>query len=383
MSIKLAMVGLRAPWGTEGGVEASVAELAPRLVARGVDVTVYCRARYNPHGNTVREGVRLRDSPTLHGRSAEAFVHSGIAVPRACLHHDLVHIHACGPAIFSGLPRLFGRRCVVTLHGMDWTRQKWGAVARAVLRAGADTAGRSADAVITVSEELREWAAGRFEVPVHHVPNGVNAHHPVAWDPTIFPELAPGRYLLFLGRLVPEKEVETLLRAASRTRSPLRIVITGGSTYTDAYQSRLRSLAGDNVVFTGPRYGIEKRMLLTHARGFMLPSRVEGLPIALLEAMTAGLPTLTSSIRPNEEVLGAVGGWRLPCGDVAAWARAFEEVADADDALLRRWGEDGRARALASFGWEPVVDRTLAIYEQVLGRAATSEAAPGLRAAAE
>ncbi len=375
MNPKVAMVGLRAPWGTEGGVEASVAELAPRLVRRGVDVTVYCRARYNVHGNAMREGVRLRDSPTLYGRTAEAFVHTALAVPRACLHHDLIHLHACGPAVFTGLAAGLGRKVVVTLHGMDWTRQKWGRVARTVLRAGAAEAGRRADAVITVSEELAQWVAASYPAPVHHIPNGVNAHESVQWDPTIFPMLRPGGYVLFLGRLVPEKDLETLVRAAARTRSTLKVVITGGATYADAYQTLLRTGAPDNVVFTGPRYGLEKRMLLTHARGFALPSRVEGLPIALLEAMAAGLPTVVSNIRPNLEVLGSVAGWRLDCGDVAAWARALEELDDAEPRLLERIGVTSRERVAGTFGWDPVADRTRAVYAAVLGAANTASPA--------
>ncbi len=367
MNPKIAMVGLRAPWGTEGGVEASVAELAPRLARSGLDVTVYCRARYNIHGNAMREGVRLRDSPTLYGRTSEAFVHSALAIPRACLQHELIHIHACGPAVFTAIPHLFGRKVVVTLHGMDWTRQKWGAAARAVLRAGAAQAGRHADAVISVSQEIADWVRDAYPAPVTHIPNGVNAHQPVDWDPSIFPMLRPNQYLLFLGRIVPEKDLETLLRAAGRTRSTLAIVVTGGSTYTDTYQNRLRAEAPDNVVFTGPQYGLEKRMLLTHARGFVFPSRVEGLPIALLEAMAAGLPTLASDIPPNLEVIGDVGGWRLPCGDASAWARAIEEIEASDDRLLHRIGEAGQVRVASRFGWDPAAARTRDVYEAVLG----------------
>lgn len=359
------MVGLRAPWGAEGGVESSVSELAPRLAATGIDMTVYCRSRYNPHGNAIREGVRLRDSPTVYGRGSEAFVHSALAVPRAAIHHDIVHIHACGPALFSGVPAWFGRRSVVTLHGMDWTRSKWGAGAKALLRAGVATAGTHADAIITVSAELRDWVAARYPAPVFHIPNGVPPHRPADWDAATFPMLEPGRFLLFIGRLVPEKEIETLLRAAARTHSNLKIVITGGATYTDQYQARLRAEAPSNVVFTGPRFGIEKRMLFSAARGFVLPSRVEGLPIALLEAMAAGLPTLVSDIAPNLEALGDIGGWRLRCGDIAAWARAFEEAEAADPRFLARIGEAGAVRARDTFGWDPVVERTLDIYRQV------------------
>lgn len=368
MTVRVAMVGLRAPWGVEGGVESAVAELAPRLVRAGIEVTVYCRGRYNPHGDTVREGVRLRDSPTLYRRSTEAFVHTGLALPGAALAHDLVHLHACGSGWFAGLPRLAGRRAVVTLHGLDWKRQKWGPVARAVLRGGAEAAGRQADAVVAVSREVAAWVESRFPVPVHHLPNGVAPHQPVAWDPALFPMLRPGGYVLFLGRLVPEKQVETLIAAAARVGGGTRVVVTGGPAYTESYYARLRSSAPPNVVFTGPRFDREKRMLLTHARAVALPSRVEGLPISLLEGLAAGLPALVSDIAPHREVLGEVDAWRLPVGDVDAWARALTEITAAPETRRREMGEAGRRRVEAHFGWDAVATRLAALYRALLGR---------------
>ena len=365
----VAFGGLRSPWGTEGGVEAHVAALAPRLVARGAHVTVYCRERYNPHGNCYREGVRLADVPTVYSRSGEAFVHSLLVTPRACLRHDVVHLHACGPSLFAPIPRPLGRRCVVTLHGRDWAREKWGAGAKAVLHQSARVGVRAADAVIGVSEEVAEWCRGEGASRVQHVPNGVDEHHPVPWDPAIFPMLSPGQYFLFLGRLVPEKGLDTLVAAAAEARGTMPVVITGGSSHTSAFVAHLRRSASErHVVFTGPRFGLEKRMLLSHARAFVFPSRLEGLPVALLEAMAAGLPLLVSDISPNDEAHGGTAGWRLPAADVHAWARGLREAETATPPWLRASGERGRERALREFGWDPIADRTMAIYESVLSR---------------
>ncbi len=365
----MAFAGLRAPWGPEGGVEAHVAALAPRLVALGAHVTVYCRERYNPHGACYREGVRLADSATIYTRSGEALVHTALAAPRACLRHDVVHIHACGPALFSPVARALGRRSVVTFHGRDWTRQKWGPVARQVLISSAAVGARSADAVVSVSEEMAPWLREAGAAGVDVIPNGVDPHVPVAWDPAIFPMLRPGEYFLFLGRLVPEKGLETLVAAANAARSRLPVVITGGAAYTTGFVSQLRRAASEaQVIFTGPRFGLEKRMLLGHARAFVFPSRVEGLPLALMEAMAAGLPLLTSDIAPNEEVHGGLAGWRVPVDDVAAWARALQKAESAPAEAMTRMGELGRARVLERFGWDDVAARTMAVYERVMSR---------------
>ena len=353
---------------SEGGVEQSVGELAPRLAARDIRVTVYCRGRYNPHGTGSRLGVRLVDTPTVYSRSLEALIHTGLAVPRASLAADLVHIHACGPALFAGLPRLAGRACVVTLHGMDWEREKWGATARAFLRSGAWMAGHRATEIIAVSRGLEQFCRQNFPVPVTFVPNGVAPHTPVEWTAGVFPELEPGKYHLFLGRLVPEKEVGTLLRAVARRRPRYPVVITGGGSYTGDYVERLHREAPEGVIFTGPRFGLEKAMLLTHARSFLFPSRVEGLPIALLEAMAAGLPTVVSAIGPNLEVVGDTPGWRLPVGQAEAWAEALHEVEAADPSALAAMGAAGRARVEASFSWNAVVEATRAVYLRAAGR---------------
>jgi glycosyltransferase involved in cell wall biosynthesis len=367
--LHVAFAGLRAPWGTEGGVESHVAALAPRLARRGVHVTVYCRDRYNAHGNCYREGVRLADAFTVYSRSSEAFVHTALVAPRACLRHDIVHLHAAGPALFAPVPRLLGRRAVVTLHGRDWDRDKWGRLARAVLRHSADVGMRSADAVISVSEELRPWCADHGATDVTTIPNGVELHEDVAWDPTIFPMLEPGRYLLFLGRLVPEKGLDSLVDAAARARLPLPVVITGGATYSTAYAADLRHRAPEGrVIFTGPRFGLEKRMLLTHARAFVFPSRVEGLPVALLEAMAAGLPVLASSIAPNLEACGDTAWRTLPPDDVVSWAAALADLAAAPAPALAARGAAARRRAADHFSWETIADRTLALYERVVGR---------------
>lgn len=367
----VAMVGLRSPWGTEGGVEAHVAALAPRLVERGAHVTVYCRERYNPHGNCYREGVRLADAPTLYSRSLEAFVHTAICAPRACLRHRIVHFHACGPALFTPVPRALGRSTVVTLHGKDWTRDKWGAAARALLRAGAESGIRSSNGVICVSEELLGWARERRQ-DAERIPNGVDAHEHVAWDPRIFPMLKPKQYLLFLGRLVPEKGLDNLVAAATRARLPMPVVITGGSAYTPSFVAHLRrTVPEEQVTLTGPRFGLEKRMLLSHARAFVLPSRVEGMPVALLEAMAAGLPTITTNIPANAEVTGGLG-WSVPVDDPPALARALTAVVSSSQAQLDEIGAAGRARVLSRFGWDSAADRTMAMYEQVI-RSASDE----------
>jgi glycosyltransferase involved in cell wall biosynthesis len=370
MTLRVAMVGLRAPWGADGGVEQSIAQLAPRLVQRGCAVTVYCRRRYNALGPGMHHGVRLVDTDTHYGKHTEAFVHSALATPRAALTHDLVHIHAMGPALFSWLPRMAGRATVVTVHGMDFERDKWGRVARGALRAGAWCAATFPHRTIVVGAHLADAFHQRWGRDTTLVPNaGAELSH-APLSAADVPGLEAGRYLLYLGRIVPEKGLGRLLDAYGRSAVELPLVITGSAVHASGTLARLQAAAPPGVRFTGPRRGVARDALVRHARAFVNPSRLEGLPLAPLEAMGAGVPVLLSDIPPHREILpdelDGVGGWRVADPD---WADALRRVAAAPDDLLQMMGSMAQEHVAARFSWDAAADRTLAVYEQAVAAA--------------
>jgi glycosyltransferase involved in cell wall biosynthesis len=355
------MVGLRAPWGPEGGVERSVAELAPRLVERGIDVTVFCRRRYNARGEGVFEGVRLRDHGTIYTKHFEAIVHTAIAAPLAALEADVVHFHATGPAILSWVPRVLRARTVVTVHGLDWQRTKWGAGARLALKAGAWSAANVPDRVITVGEHLRDHFHERYGVETVCIPNGVGTvlRRPLA-DADVG-GLSPRGYYLFLGRLVPEKGLETLIDAVQQGTTPLVIAGSGGTD--GAYEARLRTRASALVRFVGPKFEAARDALLSNARALVLASSVEGLPITPLEAMAASTPVLLSDIAPHRQILGGANAGRLVAAD--EWVATLRSFAVLPVAEIDRMGERGEAHVRTAFSWDVAADRTAAVYRDV------------------
>ncbi|MCK6505832.1 glycosyltransferase family 4 protein [Myxococcota bacterium] len=364
--MRVAMVGLRAPWGVDGGVEGVVGELAPRLALRGCEVTVLCRTRYNRLGPGLHQGVRLVDVDTVYSKHLEAFVHTGAAMPAALRHADLVHVHALGPALWSWWPRLRGRRTVVTVHGLDWQRDKWGPLARAALRAGEWAAGACAHQVVTVSHDLAEHYARRHGVQATWIPNGVAPIPAVPLEQAGLPDLVPGRFLLLLGRLVPEKGVEGLLQAYARAALDEPLVIVGGSSYSEAYVQALHRAAPPGVRFTGPLHGARRDALLSNARALVLPSRLEGFPLAPLESLAAGRPVLLSDIPPHRELLeDTEAGWLVSPG-VEPWTAALRQLVATPQARLAAMGAAGRAHVLSRYGWDDIADRTVGLYRQVM-----------------
>jgi glycosyltransferase involved in cell wall biosynthesis len=358
------MVGLRAPWGVEGGVERCVAELGPRLARLGCAVTVYCRDRYNTLGPGMHQGLRLLNVPTYYSRSAEALLHTAICAPQAALEADLVHFHAAGPSLLSWLPRLAGRAVVATLHGLDWERDKWGPVARRVLRAGGAASARWPHRVITVGEHLQRWYADQEGIRTELVPNGVAPIPALPLERAGLPGLRSGDFFLYLGRIVPEKRLDLLLRA--QVRSGLPLVIVGGSTHMDTYLASLRQMAHPSVIFAGPLYGEARDALLGHCRALVLPSSLEGSPLAPLEALSAGRPVLLSDIPPHRELLGQSSFGELVPD--SGWAQALQHWSELPASELTRRGESGRRHVQAHHSWDQAAERTLAVYRQALAQ---------------
>ena len=362
--LRIAMIGQKGVPATFGGIEHHVEEIGARLAARGHDVTVYCRSSYGSNREAEYRGMRLCHLRTVGSKHLDAIAHSALSTVSAMAGRvDVVHYHALGPGLVAPLPKyLSGARVVLTVHGLDNERAKWGRAAKAVLGTAHWMSARVPDETVVVSRTLADHYEDMGTRRVTHVPNGVE---PVAPRPAdvITTEfgLRPGSYLLFVGRLVPEKAPDLLIRAFSHVRTRRRLVITGGSSFTDGYVAQLRKMAEPDprVLFTGYAYGDRLTELYSNAAAFVLPSHLEGLPLTLLEAASYGVPIVASDIAPHLEVLGSEEpGRRLfPSGDEQALAGAIrrslddrsEETAGAvrlRDEILRRYQWDEVTRHL-------------------------------------
>jgi glycosyltransferase involved in cell wall biosynthesis len=370
----VAIIGLRGVPATFGGIEHHVEEVGSRLAASGFDVTVFCRRTYVQSPTVSYRGMTTTHLSTVNSKHFEAIVHSGVATWRALRSHfDIVHYHALGPGVFAPLPRYLSRAKVVqTIHGRDDERAKWSGAAQRFLRGAAWASARVPDATIVVSRDLADHYQRRYGKDVHYIPNGVDAPRRVGNADEIVARfgLEPGSYVLFVGRLVPEKAPDLLIRAFRRVSGAVRLVVAGGSSFTDEYTARLEQLADadQRVLMPGYVYGDDLVSLYANARAFVLPSVVEGLPLTLLEAASHGVPVVASGIPPHLEIVGRDGpGHRVfPPGDENALVRALEQVLGADQEAERAGAAALRTSVLHSYSWDDAAAATARVYDALL-----------------
>jgi len=306
------MIGQKGVPATFGGVERHVEELGAHLAQSGHEITVFTRPNYTEPTLGEHRGMRLKSLPTIGTKHLDAIVHSLLA-SCACWagDYDIVHYHAIGPCLASPIARVRGRKVVATIHGQDWRRGKWGPLASTILRLAEWMALRVPHATICVSETLAATYRDTGHL-VHYIPNGITIDP--GDDTTVLDEfgLLDRSYVLFAGRIVPEKGAHYLLEAYARVKPGLPLVVAGDSSNTDEYVRRLREEAAPGVLFTGYQYGAKLAALYRHAALFVLPSDLEGLPLVLLEALAYGTPVLASDIPPQRRGSRAEGRL-LPC----------------------------------------------------------------------
>lgn len=371
-NLDIAMFGHKRIPSREGGIEIVVEELCTRMVNKGNRVTCYNRAGHHVSGaeydtKAAKEykGIRLKKVPTIEKKGLAAVSSSFFAAIFAALgHYNVVHIHAEGPAFFCWIPKLFRKKVIVTVHGLDWSREKWkSGFGSKFIRQGERNAVKYADEIIVLSEGVQKYFMDTYGRKTRFIPNGVNC--PEIKSAELIHEkygLTKDSYILFLGRLVPEKGIRYLIEAFKQVKTDKKLVIAGGSSDTDEFAKELKEMAkgDDRILFTGFVQGQALEELYNNAYVYTLPSDMEGMPLSLLEAMSYGNCCLVSDIAECAEV-------------VEDKALIFEKsnVDDLREKLQKACDEvdmvEGMKRQASDFicskyNWDEVVERTLDLY---------------------
>ena len=389
--MKIVMLGHKRIPSREGGVEIVVEELATRMAALGHEVTVYNRKGTHVAGigneqkeygkNYDYKGVWVKTAFTLPQKSLNAIVYSFLATIKACFSGaDVIHFHAEGPCAMIPLAKLFRKKCIATIHGLDWQRSKWGGFATKFLLSGEKMAAKYADKVIVLSEGVRQYFQDTYGRETIVIPNGIS--RPECQLPAVISqkyELKGNDYLLFLARLVPEKGVHTLLEAYKKSGVAIPLVIAGGSSHSSEYCQKIESMAkrineeaGCNrteqrVILTGFVQGKELEELYSNAMLYILPSEIEGMPLSLLEAMSYGNICLTSDIAENTDVTEEYG-FSFISGDVDSLSEKLSRLCKDIDSLRKQeqyTRESIQNFILGKYNWDDVTKRTLECYEDI------------------
>lgn len=368
--LRIAMLGTRGVPASYSGFETCAEELGARLHARGHEVTVYCRVPHVAYAGAAYRGMRLVKLPTIRAKHLDTLAHTLLSSVHALRrHYDVALYFNVGVSPVVWIPRLRGGRVVLNVDGLDWKRKKWGRGARLYIRACERWAGRLADRVVTDSRRVQQYYLERRGTASTYIAYGA--------EPIVVPPgphlarfgLARHRYVLFVGRLVPENCAHHLVEAFAGLATDLRCVIVGDAPYSADYIRALRATPDARVVFTGYLFGEGYRELLSNAYAFVETSEVGGTHPALLEAMAAGRCVVVNDTPENLEAVGDAGlGYDGTVGGPSL--RGVLETLLKDPALVAGQARRGLERVRRHYSWEGVADSYERLFRELLGRRA-------------
>ena len=372
--LNIAMFGQKRIPSREGGVEIVVEELCTRMVAQGHNVTCYNRGGHHVSGSEYDskrlkeyKGIKLKTVPTIEKKGLAA-VSSSFFAALCCAFgkYDVVHIHAEGPAFFAWLPKMFGKKVIVTIHGLDWQREKWkGGFGSKFIHQGEKNAVKYADEIIVLSKGVQDYFEKTYGRKTVFIPNGVSNH--IEREPQIIKNkfgLGKDEYILFLGRLVPEKGIKYLIEAFKQVDTEKKLVIAGGSSDTDSFMMELKELAKDDnrIIFTGFVQGQMLDELYSNAYIYTLPSDLEGMPLSLLEAMSYGNCCLVSDIPECAEVVEDKA-LIFKKSDVEDLREKLQEVCDHPEMVMKMKNQAADF-ICEKYNWDEVVKETMKLYRR-------------------
>ena len=371
--LNIAMLGHKRIPSREGGIEIVVEELSTRMVQLGHQVTCYNRSGHHVSGAefdgshlSEYKGVQLKPVWTIDKKGLAAMTASlSGAIKAAFSKYDVVHFHAEGPCAMLWLPKLFGKRCIATIHGIDWQRAKWGGFASKYIKFGEKVAVKFADEIIVLSEGVQKYFKDTYGRETVFIPNGVN--RPETREVKLIKEqfgLDKDSYILFLGRIVPEKGVSYLIEAFKQINTDKKLVIAGGSSDTDVFMQELKELAkgDDRIIFTGFVQGKLLEELYSNSYVYCLPSDLEGMPLSLLEAMSYGNCCVVSDIAECAEVVeDKAVVFRK--SNVETLKGRLQELCERSE-IVQQYKATAADFICQKYSWDDVVDRTIELYQK-------------------
>ncbi|MEO1429157.1 MAG: glycosyltransferase family 4 protein [Cyanobacteria bacterium J06632_19] len=376
--MKIAVIGAKGLPPRQGGIEHYCGEVFPRMVAKGHSVDLFARSSYTNSSwleNYDYEGVKVISLPDVSMRGVDAFVTSALGTLAAVgSKYDIIHFQALGPSLFTGLSKVTAKsKIVVTCHGLDWQRAKWGNFSTRLIKAGEQTAVRCADSIIAVSDALKTYFLQTYGKEVVYIPTAPASYARSDPDFRYGSKLGLEReqYMLFLGRLVPEKRPDLLLEAFTKLQPQnWKLVLAGGVSNTKSFTSQLLQKVADNrnIIFAGELRGARLAEIVRGAGLFVLPSDVEGLPMAMLEAMRERIPILASNIPPHKQLIAGGRGRLFDAGSLESCMQELSWATE-NSTDMTAMAENAQQYVTANYSWDYITEETLKLYKTLTGSA--------------
>lgn len=373
---RIAMLGHKVVPSRRGGIEMMLTTLCPLLAEKGFDVTCYNRLGDKVEGEYVHQiqdhqyrSVHLKTVPTIQIRGIAAVVYSFLAsVHVAFGKYDLIHYHAEGPCAMMWIPKLFGKKCIVTVHGLDWQREKWkkGFGAK-YIKLGEIILAHCADEIIVLSENIKKYFFDTYGRTCTLIPNGIEVYEtrPAKLISELY-GLTRNSFFCSISRLVEEKAIHDLIEAYKMIDTDKKLVIAGESSDTNKYVRRLKEMAdgNPNIIFTGFISGELLQEIFSNAYVYVLPSYLEGMPITLLEAMSYGNCTIGSDIPEIMEVVEDKAVI-FEKGNVVSLAEKMKMLDNNPD-LVKQYKNSASEFITEKYSWDKTLEETLKVYRKFI-----------------
>ncbi len=367
---KIAVIGVKGLPAKQGGIERYCQEVYGRVIKQGYQIDLYARSHYTCSSSNINDsqGIRVISLPSLPFKRGDALVNSLLGMIIAIVgNYDIIHIHALGPSLWCFLGKLFtNAKIIVTCHGLDWQRAKWGKLSSRVIRFGEQMAVIWADDIVVVSQSLQKYFWRTYKRRTFYIPTAPPPYPAYDSQQTHLKSLSlePKKYILFLGRLVPEKRPDLLIQAFQcLNKKDWKLVLAGGESDTQKYYLQLKQLAKDNpnICFIGEIKGGLLSEIMSKAGLFVLPSDLEGLPLVLLEAMQEGIPVVASNIAPHRQLIGNNRGLLFKKGQINSCIKCLQMALNSPE-TLQEMSKNGQNYVKQYHNWEKIVSEYLSVY---------------------
>jgi glycosyltransferase involved in cell wall biosynthesis len=364
--MRIAILGIRGIPASYGGFETNAEVTAKEIAHRGNDVVVYCRGLRKGRPK-IWEGVKLRYLPSIESKNLSTISHSTISALDCIFHRfDVVHLYNVGNSHLIPLLRLFGKKVIVSVDGIEWRRKKFGVFGSLWMHISERFAIWFANKIVVDSHKVGEYYRNQYGVDTVYIPYGSKIMNGGPHT-GILKELGlePKKYLLFVGRFIPEKGIDSLLQAFSKVKTDLPLVVVGDNPYDKLYVENLKKMATENTIFPGSIYGDAMGELYKNSYLFISPSELEGTSPALLEAMGAGTCVLVNGIPEQLETIGDAGIF-YKVNDLDDLTRKIRELIEFP-ALRDEFAEKAKKRVDEYYRWDVVLNSYIKLLGDVAG----------------